>query len=596
MQAARSGVWPDGTPAEDPLTERELTIGDQIFKEIDSRLGFLDQVGLHYLTLDRTASTLSGGEGQRIRLATQIGSGLMGVLYVCDEPSIGLHPVDDDRLIRTLKRLRDLGNTVLIVEHDEAIMRAADHIIDLGPGAGEHGGDLVVTGPIEVIEAAPKSITGAYLSGVRSIATPKHRRNGNGKQMVIKGARANNLKDIDIAIPLGRFVCVTGVSGSGKSSLINEVLYKRIAQLFYRAKDRPGDHDGIDGLDLIDKIVNIDQSPIGRTPRSNPATYTGAFGPIRSLFASMTEAKARGYMPGRFSFNVKGGRCEACSGAGYVQIEMQFLPDVTVPCEVCQGARYNREALEILFKGKSIADVLNMTVSEADELFENIPAVRNKLRTLVDVGLGYIRLGQPATTLSGGEAQRVKLATELSKRATGQTLYILDEPTTGLSFEDCDALLGVLHKLVDAGNTVVLIEHHLDLIKNADWLIDLGPEAGERGGEVVVEGTPEFVASVKASHTGRYLKNVTKLKANSKAGGRVPPRNGRKPRKAAAAARKTSSSSNGARTGRGGGKNGRGRAGTKVPAGAVREGKNPGDPSAYPDRRRGWRRRGRRRG
>ena len=530
VKACRTGRWSDGTDAKDPMTDRDLMIADQIFKEIDARLGFLEQVGIDYLTLDRTASTLSGGEGQRIRLATQIGSGLMGVLYVCDEPSVGLHPVDDDRLIRTLKRLRDLGNTVLIVEHDEAIMRAADHIIDLGPGAGERGGGLVAEGSVEMIESCDESITGAYLSGRKSIRTPGTRRPGNGKYVTIKGARANNLKDIDVRIPLGRFVCVTGVSGSGKSSLISEVLYKKLAQLFYRAKDRPGDHDEIAGLDLIDKVVNIDQSPIGRTPRSNPATYTGAFGPIRSLFASVPEAKARGYMPGRFSFNVKGGRCEACAGAGYVQIEMQFLPDVTIPCEVCQGARYNREALEIKFKGASISDVLNLTVSEASELFENIPAVRNKLRTLVEVGLGYIRLGQPATTLSGGEAQRVKLATELSKRATGKTMYILDEPTTGLSFEDCAALLAVLHRLVDAGNTVVLIEHHLDLIKNADWLIDLGPEAGERGGWLVAEGTPEFIASVAGSSTGRYLKRVSRITPDAAAKGRVGSDNGRVPK------------------------------------------------------------------
>lgn len=513
VTACQTEKWPDGRATEEPLSIREAAIGEQIFKEIYERLGFLSRVGLDYLTLDRMAATLSGGEGQRIRLATQIGSGLMGVLYVCDEPSIGLHPIDDDRLIATLKRLRDLGNTVIIVEHDEAIMRAADHIIDIGPKAGEHGGELIAEGPIEAITASKKSLTGAYLSGREKIAIPKKRRNGKASKLTIRGARANNLKNIDVDIPLGKFTCVTGVSGSGKSSLINEILHKRVAQMFYRAKDRPGPHDSIEGLDQLDKLVNIDQSPIGRTPRSNPATYTGLFSPVRTLFASMPEAKARGYTAGRFSFNVKGGRCEACSGAGYVQIEMQFLPDVTVPCEICNGARYNREALEIKFKGASISDVLNMSVSDAHELFENIPAARTKLATLVDVGLGYIRLGQPATTLSGGEAQRVKLATELSKRATGKTLYILDEPTTGLSFSDADALLQVLHKLVDTGNTVVVIEHHLDLIKNADWIIDLGPHAGERGGNLVAEGTPEYIASVGSSYTGQYLKKMPGLKA-----------------------------------------------------------------------------------
>ena len=484
-------------------------------------MGFLSRVGLDYLTLDRAAATLSGGEGQRIRLATQIGSGLMGVLYVCDEPSVGLHPMDNYRLIDTLKSLRDVGNTVLIVEHDEAVMRASDHIVDLGPGAGERGGHIVVEGPIDVIIESPESITGAYLSGRRSIPMPSERRNGVGSEIVIHGARANNLKDITISVPLGRLVCVTGVSGSGKSTLVNEILYKTLAYRLYRAKDRPGDHDAITGLENIDKVINIDQSPIGRTPRSNPATYTGLFTPIRTLFATMPEARARGYKPGRFSFNVKGGRCESCAGAGYVQIEMQFLPDVTVPCEVCLGARYNREALEITFRGESIADVLNMTVSEASRLFENIPSIRNKLNTLVDVGLGYIRLGQPATTLSGGEAQRIKLASELSKRSTGSTFYILDEPTTGLSFDDCSKLMDVLHRLVDAGNTVVLIEHHLDLIKNADWLIDLGPLAGDGGGELVAEGTPEYVASVAESHTGRYLLDVPGITPDAESPGSV---------------------------------------------------------------------------
>ncbi|CAI7998844.1 UvrABC system protein A, partial [Geodia barretti] len=478
-------------------------------EEIESRLGFLSRVGLEYLTLDRSAGSLSGGEGQRIRLATQIGSGLMGVLYVCDEPSVGLHPHDGDRLIATLKSLRDVGNTVLIVEHDEAVMRAADHIVDLGPGAGEHGGHVVAEGDIEAIMLTEGSITGEYLSGRKEIATPKERRKTGKPAIKVLGARANNLKNVNVEIPLGVFVCVTGVSGSGKSTLVNEIVLKRLAQHFYRAKDRPGPHDDVFGLPLVDKVINIDQSAIGRTPRSNPATYTGVFTPIRDLFASMPEARARGYTPGRFSFNVRGGRCEACSGAGYTQIEMQFLPDVTVPCEVCEGARYNREALEILFKGASISAVLNMTVTEAHTLFENIPTIANKLRTLIDVGLGYIHLGQPATTLSGGEAQRIKLASELSKRSTGQTLYILDEPTTGLSFDDADKLLTVLHRLVDNGNTVLLIEHHLDLIKNADWIIDLGPHAGDDGGELVAVGTPEFIASVDGSFTGMYLRDIS---------------------------------------------------------------------------------------
>ena len=495
-------------PTVDQLTPREQTIAYQILKEIQARLKFLTDIGLDYVTLDRTASTLSGGEAQRIRLATQIGSGLIGVLYVCDEPTVGLHPVDDSRLIDTLKRLRDLGNTVLIVEHDESIMRAADHIVDLGPGAGEHGGYVVATGTLEDICASPQSVIGAYLSHQREIPMPQGRRHGKDLALVIKGARENNLKNVDVGIPLGTLVCVTGVSGSGKSSLVYEVLYKKLAQLLYHAKDRPGDCDAVDGYDLIDKVVNIDQSPIGRTPRSNPTTYVGAFTPIRELFAAVPEARVRGYAPGRFSFNVKGGRCEACGGGGYIQIEMQFLPDITVACEVCHGQRYNREALEIRFKDRSIAEVLDMTVAEALEFFWNFPRVRSKLETMRDVGLGYIRLGQPATTLSGGEAQRVKLATELSRRATGKTLYILDEPTTGLSFPDCAALLNVLHRLVDAGNTVVLIEHHLDMIKNADWIIDLGPGAGEKGGYVIAEGTPEEVAQVAHSYTGQYLTPV----------------------------------------------------------------------------------------
>ena len=490
------------------LTDRQLSIASQILKEISARLEFLLNVGLDYLTLSRTASTLSGGEAQRIRLATQIGSGLMGVLYVCDEPSIGLHPADDDRLINTLKGLRDVGNTVLIVEHDEAIMRAADHIVDLGPGAGEHGGQIVASGTPKKVMSNTKSLTGQYLSGKKKIAIPTHRRTTNGSSITIKGASQNNLKNIDIEIPLGIFVCITGVSGSGKSTLINEILHKKLAQHFYGSRDRPGSFEEIDGIDNLDKVVNIDQSPIGRTPRSNPATYTGTFTPIRELFSQVPEARSRGYKPGRFSFNVKGGRCEACSGDGQINIEMQFLPDVSVPCEECDGNRYNREALEILYRGFSIADVLSMTVTEAVELFSNIPRISNKLQTLKDVGLGYIKLGQPATQLSGGEAQRVKLATELSKRATGQTLYILDEPTTGLSFEDCAHLLKVMHRLVDSGNSVLLIEHHLDLIKNADWLIDMGPGAGDRGGEIVCVGTPEEVSQVKNSHTGYYLHSL----------------------------------------------------------------------------------------
>ena len=493
------------SPAERALNERDRFIARQILKEIHTRLRFLLDVGLEYLTLDRMTSTLSGGEAQRIRLATQIGSGLMGVLYVCDEPTIGLHPADDQRLIDTLKRLRDLGNTVLVVEHDEAVMRAADHILDLGPGAGEAGGYLVSAGTLEEVAASEASVTGAYLSGRQRIPMPSRRRRGSKTAITVKGARANNLKSIDVDFPLGRFVCVTGVSGSGKSTLVYEILYKRLAQLLYRAKDKPGDHDAVLGIEQIDKVVNIDQSPIGRTPRSNPATYTGAFTPIRDVFSRLPEARARGYRPGRFSFNVKGGRCEGCEGAGYIQIEMQFLPDVTVPCEVCKGKRYNREALEVRFRGATISDVLNMPVADGLELFQNIPRVRSKLETLVDVGLGYIKLGQPATTLSGGEAQRVKLATELSRRATGSTFYILDEPTTGLSFEDAAALLRVLHRLVDAGNTVTVIEHHLDVVKNADWIIDLGPGAGERGGELIVAGTPEKVARWSRSSTGHYL-------------------------------------------------------------------------------------------
>ena len=458
--------------------------------------------------MDRTARTLSGGEAQRVRLATQIGSGLTGVLYVCDEPTVGLHPHDDHRLINTLMRLRDMGNTVVVVEHDEAMMRAADFIADLGPGAGEHGGHIVATGTIEEIMEAPESLTGQYLSGRKKVPMPDKRRPGNGKFMRIIGAKENNLQNIDVDIPLGLLTCVTGVSGSGKSSLTYEILFKRLAQILYRGRDLPGSHDDLTGVENIDKVVNIDQSPIGRTPRSNPATYTGAFTPIRELFASLPEARVRGYAPGRFSFNVKGGRCEACQGEGYNQIEMQFLPDVTVPCEICHGRRYNREALEVTLRGQSIADVLNMTVTQAFEFFENFPRIRPKLETLRDVGLGYIKLGQPATTLSGGEAQRVKLSTELSKRATGKTIYLLDEPTTGLSFEDCAALLRVLHRLVDSGNSVLLIEHNLDIIKNSDWIIDLGPGAGDNGGYLIATGTPEELAQNPDSHTGRYLKRV----------------------------------------------------------------------------------------
>jgi excinuclease ABC subunit A len=495
--------WIDELPKH--ISPREFIIADQIIREIHARLGFLKDIGLGYLSIDRSSSTLSNGEMQRIHLATQIGSGLTGVLYICDEPTVGLHPSDDIKLITTLKHLRDLGNTVIIVEHDEAMMRAADHVIDMGPGAGKTGGEIVATGSIQDIMRHHGSLTGEYLCGTRQIKSPVQRRTGSGTEMVIKGARENNLKGIDVHIPLGKFVCVTGVSGSGKSSLINQVLYKSLASLLYRAKDRPGKNDGIIGVENLDKVINIDQSPIGRTPRSNPATYTGTFTPIRELFASVPEAKMRGYAPGRFSFNVKGGRCEACQGAGFVQIEMQFLPDVTVPCELCKGKRYNREALEIRFKDKNIAKVLDMTVDEALLFFSHFPTVKRKLETLRDVGLGYLCLGQPSPTLSGGEAQRIKLATELSRRSTGDTLYILDEPTTGLSFYDVDCLLQVLQRLVDYGNTVIVIEHHLDVIKNADWVIDLGPGAGDEGGYVIATGTPEEIAQNKNSSTGQYL-------------------------------------------------------------------------------------------
>ena len=496
----------NGTVAPQVLSTRDKTIANQVLKEIDGRLKFLMGIGLDYVTMDRTAQTLSGGEAQRVRLATQIGSGLTGVLYVCDEPTVGLHPHDDQRLINTLTRLRDMGNTVLVVEHDEAMMRAADFIADLGPRAGEHGGQVVAVGTVQEIENTQESITGQYLSGRKRVPIPETRREGNGLSLVVTGARENNLRGIDVEFPLGRLVCITGVSGSGKSSLVYEILYKKLNQRINSGRDLPGKHDDLLGVEGVDKVVKIDQSPIGRTPRSNPATYTGAFTPIRELFANLPESRVRGYKPGRFSFNVKGGRCEACQGEGYNQIEMQFLPDVTVPCEICHGLRYNREALEVTMRGKHIADVLNMTVDTALEFFLNFPRISPKLKTLRDVGLGYIKLGQPATTLSGGEAQRVKLATELSKRATGKTVYLLDEPTTGLSFEDCAALLGVLHRLVDAGNTVVLIEHNIDVMKNADWLIDLGPGAGDKGGDLIATGTPEQLAEHPDSVTAPYLK------------------------------------------------------------------------------------------
>ncbi|MFO7916518.1 MAG: excinuclease ABC subunit UvrA [Anaerolineae bacterium] len=488
--------------------ERERLIARQIIKEILSRLHFLDNVGLEYLTLDRVAATLSGGEAQRIHLATQIGSRLMGVLYILDEPTVGLHQRDNQRLINTLTELRDLGNTVLVVEHDEATIRAADHVLDLGPGAGKNGGQVVCQGTPKEIASCPTSLTGQYLSGTFSIPAPPERREGNGKFLKIRGARENNLKDIDVTIPLGCFVVITGVSGSGKSTLLIDTLYKRLAQLLHNASTRPGDHDEIVGVKHLDKVIDIDQSPIGRTPRSNPATYTKAFTPIRSLFASTPEAKVRGYEKGRFSFNVKGGRCEACKGAGIIQVEMQFLPDVYVPCDVCQGQRYNRETLEIRYKGKTIADVLDMNVDEALDFFQNIPKIASKLQTLHDVGLGYIHLGQPSTTLSGGEAQRIKLARELSRRATGNTLYILDEPTVGLHAADVKRLLNVLERLVEAGNTVVVIEHQLDVIKTADWCIDLGPEGGDAGGRVIAKGTPEHLMTQPQSYTGQFLRRA----------------------------------------------------------------------------------------
>ncbi|ALP92926.1 excinuclease ABC subunit UvrA [Intestinimonas butyriciproducens] len=492
------------------LSPQKLLIAERILKEIKSRLGFLQSVGLQYLTLSRSAGTLSGGESQRIRLATQIGSSLMGVLYILDEPSIGLHQRDNDKLLATLKRLRDLGNTLLVVEHDEDTMRAADYIVDIGPGAGVHGGEVVACGTAEEVMNTPGSITGDYLSGRRKIPVPAERRKGSGKFLTVRGAAENNLRHVDVSIPLGTFTCVTGVSGSGKSSLVNEILYKKLGADLNRVKVRAGRHDAIEGEEYLDKVIDIDQSPIGRTPRSNPATYTGLFNDIRDLFASTPDAKARGYGPGRFSFNVRGGRCEACSGDGLIKIEMHFLPDIYVPCEVCKGKRYNRETLEVKYKGKNIYEVLDMTVDEALPFFENLPRIYNKLQTLYDVGLSYVKLGQPSTELSGGEAQRVKLATELAKRATGRTIYILDEPTTGLHTYDVHKLIEVLQRLVDAGNSVVVIEHNLDVIKTADYVIDLGPEGGDGGGTIVCTGTPEEVARCEASYTGQYLKTVLK--------------------------------------------------------------------------------------
>ena len=492
------------------LSSRDAMIGAQILKEIKARLGFLQSVGLDYLTLSRASATLSGGESQRIRLATQIGSSLVGVLYILDEPSIGLHQRDNDKLLATLQRLRDLGNTLIVVEHDEDTMRAADYIVDVGPGAGVHGGEIVCAGTPKEIMACKESITGQYLSGARKVPVPEVRRPGNGGFLTVRKARQNNLKGIDVKIPLGTFTCVSGVSGSGKSSLVNEILYKTLAAELNGAKAKPGLSDGIDGMEQLDKVIDIDQSPIGRTPRSNPATYTGVFTDIRELFAQTADAKMRGYGSSRFSFNVKGGRCEACEGDGILKIEMHFLPDVFVPCEVCKGKRYNRETLEVKYKGKSIYDVLEMTVEEAMTFFESLPRIRRKIATLFEVGLGYIKLGQPATTLSGGEAQRVKLATELSKRSTGKTIYILDEPTTGIHTYDVQKLIEVLQKLVDAGNTVVVIEHNLDVLKTADWVIDLGPEGGDRGGTLVAAGTPEELVKIPESYTGQYLKPLLK--------------------------------------------------------------------------------------
>ena len=494
------------------LNKKDRMIADVILKELNTRLQFLMDVGLEYLTLSRSSGTLSGGEAQRIRLATQIGSGLSGVLYVLDEPSIGLHQRDNDKLLATLKKLRDLGNTLVVVEHDEDTMYAADCIVDIGPGAGVHGGNIIAVGTAEEIKKVPESITGRYLSGKDKIAVPKKRRKSNGKCIEIVKAKENNLKDLSVKIPLGVFNCVTGVSGSGKSTLVNEVLYKYLAKEINGSTEKPGKCYKIKGIENIDKIINIDQSPIGRTPRSNPATYTGVFDIIRDIYAGTNEAKMRGYQKGRFSFNVEGGRCEACQGDGVLKIEMNFLPDIYVPCEVCKGKRYNRETVEVKYKGKSIADVLDMTVEEAVEFFSNIPRIKQKIQTLMDVGLGYIKLGQPSTTLSGGEAQRVKLATELSKRATGKTLYILDEPTTGLHIADVHKLVDILQRLVDTGNTILVIEHNLDLIKTADNIIDLGPEGGEGGGEVIAQGTPEQVVKNEKSYTGKFLAKYIKNK------------------------------------------------------------------------------------
>jgi excinuclease ABC subunit A len=489
------------------LTEQQKLIGSQVMKEIKSRVGFLVDVGLEYLSLSRATATLSGGEAQRIRLATQIGSGLVGVCYILDEPSIGLHQRDNDKLLLTLKHLRDLGNTLIVVEHDEDTMLAADYVVDIGPGAGSHGGEVVACGTAEEIMKVPESVTGQYLSGKKFIPVPEHRRTPTGWIKVL-GAQENNLKNIDVEFPLGVVTCVTGVSGSGKSSLVNEILYKHLARELNRARCISGRHKGIEGTEQLDKVIDIDQSPIGRTPRSNPATYTGVFDMIRDLFASTQDAKAKGYNKGRFSFNVKGGRCEACSGDGILKIEMHFLPDVYVPCEVCGGKRYNRETLEVKYKGKSIFDVLDMTIEEAVEFFENVPSIRNKIQTLYDVGLGYLKLGQPSTTLSGGEAQRIKLAAELSRRSTGKTIYILDEPTTGLHFADVHKLVEILHRLSDGGNTVVVIEHNLDVIKTADYIIDMGPEGGDKGGTVIACGTPEEIAKNKKSYTGIYVKKM----------------------------------------------------------------------------------------
>jgi len=511
FEELRRGRTADGDPPPDPQ------IAAPILKEVCDRLRFMVEVGLGYLTLSRSTGTLSGGEAQRIRLATQIGSRLVGVLYVLDEPSIGLHPRDNRRLLDTLESLRDLGNTVLVVEHDEDTIRAADHVVDMGPGAGRHGGEVIVSGGLDQLLSSPESLTGAFLRGDRSVPLPDRRREPRpGHELVVRGAREHNLRNLDVTFPLGTFICVTGVSGSGKSTLVEEILFRGLARELHRSRVVAGEHDGIDGIERIDKVIDVDQSPIGRTPRSNPATYTGVFTPIRRLYAQLPEARIRGYGPGRFSFNVKGGRCEACRGDGLVKIEMHFLPDVYVPCDTCRGRRYNRETLEVRYKGKSIADVLDMTVNQALDFFSPVPIVRRKLETLVDVGLGYVTLGQSATTLSGGEAQRVKLASELARRGTGRTLYILDEPTTGLHFEDIRILLDALGKLVEKGNTVIVIEHHLDVIKTADWVIDLGPEGGEAGGGVVVAGPPEVVARTEASHTGRYLRRMLPMKKRSR--------------------------------------------------------------------------------